>query len=150
MNDHKDVPQGLKPSSCWDGAARLKACPSWREFFPASMGLGEQEWKPRISPLRYPGFPVQVGGVGKHHAPFLKERRTRCLVQYRVAGKSGYAPVEMTNLWVIDDPFPMETRLQLCNNLVISTEAQRSGETCGFHSRSTARINDVVLGLQHR
>jgi hypothetical protein len=61
-----------------------------------------------------------------------------------------YAPVEMTNLWVVDDPFPMETRLQLGNNLVISTEAQRSGEICGFHSRSTARINDVVLGLQRR
>jgi hypothetical protein len=27
--------------------------------------------KPQISPLRYPGFPVEVGDVGKHHAPFL-------------------------------------------------------------------------------
>jgi hypothetical protein len=53
MNDHKDVPQGLKPSSCWYGAARLKPCPSWREFFPASMGLGKHEWKPQIPPPRY-------------------------------------------------------------------------------------------------
>jgi hypothetical protein len=52
MNDHKDVPQGLKPSWGWHGAARLKPCPSWREFFPASMGLGKHEWKPQISPPR--------------------------------------------------------------------------------------------------
>ena len=45
--------------------------------------------KPQISPLRYPGFPVDVGGVGKHHAPFFKERRTRGLVQRRVAGNPG-------------------------------------------------------------
>jgi len=41
--------------------------------------------KPQVSPLRCPGFPVDVGGVGKHHAPFFKERRTRGLVQRRVA-----------------------------------------------------------------
>jgi len=29
---------------------------------------------PQISPLRCPGFPVEVGGVGKHHAPFLKRK----------------------------------------------------------------------------
>jgi hypothetical protein len=40
MND-KDVPQGLKPSTCWCGVARLKPCPSSREFFPVSMRLGE-------------------------------------------------------------------------------------------------------------
>jgi hypothetical protein len=51
MND-KNVPQGLKPSSGWCDTARLKPCPSSREFFPASMGLGEQEWKPQISSLR--------------------------------------------------------------------------------------------------
>ena len=42
--------------------------------------------EPQISPLRYPGFPVEVGGVSKHRAPFLKERRTRCTVQSCVAG----------------------------------------------------------------
>jgi hypothetical protein len=25
----------------------------------------------------FTGFPVEVGGVGEHHAPFFKERRTR-------------------------------------------------------------------------
>src|SRR5438270_503993 len=32
-----------------------------------------------ISPLRSHGFPVEVGGAGEQHAPFLKERRTRGL-----------------------------------------------------------------------
>jgi hypothetical protein len=33
--------------------------------------------KPQIPPLRYPGFPVEVGGVGGLHAAFLTESRTR-------------------------------------------------------------------------
>jgi hypothetical protein len=32
---------------------------------------------PQIPPLRYPGFPVEVGGVGELHAAFLNESRTR-------------------------------------------------------------------------
>jgi len=42
-----------------------------------------------FSPLRCPGFPVEVGGVGKHHAPFLRERRTRGPIQRSVAGNPG-------------------------------------------------------------
>jgi hypothetical protein len=55
--------------------------------------------KPQISPLRSPGFPVKVGGVVEHHAPFLKRKaHTRpCPVQR--GRKSGYAPVEMTILF---------------------------------------------------
>jgi hypothetical protein len=33
--------------------------------------------KLQISPLRYPGFPVEFGGVGDLHAAFLNESRTR-------------------------------------------------------------------------
>src|ERR1700677_2630520 len=36
-----------------------------------------QKKKPQIPPLRYPGFPVRLGGVGELHAAFLTERRTR-------------------------------------------------------------------------
>jgi hypothetical protein len=72
MNAHKDVPQGLKPSSCWGGAARLKPCPSWREFFPASMGLGEHKWKPQISPLRY--APVEMTNLWRGEIPRFQER----------------------------------------------------------------------------
>jgi hypothetical protein len=36
-----------------------------------------------------PGFPVELGGFGKLHAPFLTERRTRGLVQRCVAGNPG-------------------------------------------------------------
>jgi hypothetical protein len=33
--------------------------------------------KPQISPLRYPGFPVDLDDVGEVHAAFLIESRTR-------------------------------------------------------------------------
>ena len=38
--------------------------------------VGEPEEKPQIPPLRYPGFPVEVGGVGELHAAFPNESRT--------------------------------------------------------------------------
>jgi hypothetical protein len=37
----------------------------------------------------FPGFPVELGGFGKLHAPFFAERRTRGLVQRCVAGNPG-------------------------------------------------------------
>ena len=36
-------------------------------------GGGEQQ----VPPLRYPVFPVEVGGVGELHAAFLTESRKR-------------------------------------------------------------------------
>ena len=36
--------------------------------------------KLQIPPLRYPGFPVELGGVGALHAPFFAEGRRRGLV----------------------------------------------------------------------
>ena len=45
--------------------------------------------KPQNSPLRYPGFPVEFGGVGDLHAAFLKESRTGGRVQRCVAGNPG-------------------------------------------------------------
>src|ERR1700684_3355807 len=38
-----------------------------------------------------PGFPVELDGVGEFHTPFFTERRTRGLVQCRVAGNPGYS-----------------------------------------------------------
>jgi hypothetical protein len=37
-----------------------------------SVGTG----KLQVPPLRYPGFPIEFGGVDAVHAPFFKERRT--------------------------------------------------------------------------
>ena len=52
-------------------------------------GCVRTEKKPQISPLRYPGFPVEFGGVGDLHAAFLNESRTRGHVQRRAAGNPG-------------------------------------------------------------
>jgi hypothetical protein len=48
------------------------------------------------TPLRSPGFPVELDGVGALHAAFLNESRTRGHIQRCVAGNLG--PVEMTIL----------------------------------------------------
>jgi hypothetical protein len=37
-----------------------------------------QRWRePQVPPLRCPGFPVELSGVGELHAAFLNESRTR-------------------------------------------------------------------------
>jgi hypothetical protein len=40
---------------------------------PGGWRIGGEERELQISPLRYPGFPVEVGGVGEVHAAFLKK-----------------------------------------------------------------------------
>jgi hypothetical protein len=40
----------------------------------ANEGVSELEEKQQVPPLRYPGFPVDLGGVGELYAPFLKEK----------------------------------------------------------------------------
>src|SRR5882757_1722012 len=37
--------------------------------------------------------------------------------------KSGYSPVKMTNLWLCDDPFPMENRLPLRNKTTLCVQS---------------------------
>jgi hypothetical protein len=54
--------------------------------------------KPQISPLRYPGFPVEVCRVEEHHAPFLKRKAHTQPCPAQRGRKSGYASVEMTIL----------------------------------------------------
>jgi hypothetical protein len=39
--------------------------------------VGEPEQKQQVPPLRYPGLPVELVGVGELHAAFLRESRTR-------------------------------------------------------------------------
>ena len=51
----------------------------------------------QIPPLRSPGFPVELGGVGALHAAFLNESSKRGYVQRCVEGNPG--PFEMTNLF---------------------------------------------------
>jgi hypothetical protein len=47
--------------------------------------------KPQISPLRYPGFPVEVGGAGELHAAFLNESRIKFTSATDFNRKSGVA-----------------------------------------------------------
>ena len=51
--------------------------------------LGGRRGALQIPPLRSPGFPVELGGADALHAPFLTERRIRCLVQCCVTGNPG-------------------------------------------------------------
>ena len=45
--------------------------------------------KLQVPPLRYPGFPVQLSGVGELHAAFFTESRIRRLWRYRDLGNPG-------------------------------------------------------------
>jgi hypothetical protein len=115
----------------------------------------------QIPPLRSPGFPVDLGGVGALHAPFpYRNAHTRpCPVQR--GRKSGYAPAGMTKLRValplrvaigmvatqipplrfapvgmtkggVTLPWKVWARsVSFPRRFVISTEAQRSAEACG-------------------
>jgi hypothetical protein len=44
---------------------------------PFALSLVGGMVKQQASPLRYPGFPVELGGVGELHAAFHTESRTR-------------------------------------------------------------------------
>ena len=54
--------------------------------------------EPQVPPLRSPEFPVETGGVGKLHAAFFTESRTRGHVQRCVAGNPGTLQFGMTIL----------------------------------------------------
>jgi hypothetical protein len=74
-----------------DGVSSRRLLVEFREYFsPALVASGVELQVPR---LRYPGFPVEVGGVGELHAAcFNGKPHTRTLV--RSAGrKFGYASV---------------------------------------------------------
>jgi hypothetical protein len=103
----------------WSGARifaagnglRCPACSRWRLFrvlCGIEVGMtgrrvalsGDicQRWRqPQVPPLRFPRFPVEVGGVGELHAAFLNESRTRGRWWVPGGRKSGFAPVGMTN-----------------------------------------------------
>jgi hypothetical protein len=87
--------------------SRRQICCQEAALFPAgiakalcALGFVGRESEPQISPLRYPGFPVEVSGVVELHAPFSngKAHTWTCPVQRN--RKSGYASVETTNLWL--------------------------------------------------
>jgi hypothetical protein len=50
---------------------------------------GSKAHEPQISPLRYPGFPVENRGVDRHHAVFFKENHRRGRCQQRGVGNPG-------------------------------------------------------------
>jgi hypothetical protein len=50
----------------------------WRVVtFSKGRQIGWTEKKQQVPPLRYPGFPVEVSGVGELHAAFSTESRIR-------------------------------------------------------------------------
>jgi hypothetical protein len=58
--------------------------------------VGHPNGAQQIPPLRYPGFPVGLDGVGGLHAPFLKRKAHTWLCLALRGRKSGFAPVGMT------------------------------------------------------
>jgi hypothetical protein len=60
------------------------------------VGVGHTNGAPQIPPLRYPGFPVGLDGVGGLHAPFLKRKAHTWLCLALRGRKSGFASVGMT------------------------------------------------------
>ena len=80
--------------------------------------------KQQVRPLRSPGFPVGVVGVGQLHAAFSTESRTRGRRRVARGRKSGYAPVP---------------RQAGTGGMTILWENQRNGNLCaraGAHCRS--------------
>jgi hypothetical protein len=56
-------------------------------FLPSRWLLGWRE--PLVPPLRYPGFPVELSGLGEEHAAFFKESRIRGHRWFRDVGNPG-------------------------------------------------------------
>jgi hypothetical protein len=71
---------------------RLRVLLGDRRDYAVAFGKGALQ----VPPLRYPGFPVELGGVGNLHVAFLEESRTRGRCGTPRSRKSGYAPVGMT------------------------------------------------------
>jgi hypothetical protein len=63
------------------GMTNLKAVAKF-EFV---RGKGAQQ----VPPLRYPGFPVELSGVGEVRAAFFKESRIRGCLWFREVGNPG-------------------------------------------------------------
>ena len=88
------IPTGAQRSGGICGAPLHQATP--QPLKPSPFGVALRQRELQIPPLRCPGFPVELGGVGEPHAAFRYESRTRGCVRRYVAGNPG--PVGMTNL----------------------------------------------------
>ena len=94
--DDKGKGNGSIESSCWTEAFFITLGGPQAHDNSVEKHLQEGSAEPQVPPLRFPGFPVDLDGVGGPHAPFLKRKaHTRpCLAQR--GRKSGFASVGMT------------------------------------------------------
>src|ERR1700678_2340193 len=78
---------GAKALFGHSSTARLKPCPDTNitavttgtpRLTTPNLDSLRPKVKQQVAPLRYPGFPVEVRGVGELHAAFLTESRKRC------------------------------------------------------------------------
>jgi hypothetical protein len=72
--------------------------------------------KPQISPLRSPRFPVYIGGLAEFMRLSL-QKAAYVAIASDVSRKSGYAPVEMTNLFWVNCGFSSQFLRELLGNL---------------------------------
>jgi hypothetical protein len=71
------------------------------QYITVEKHFHERSAELQIPPLRYPGFPVELGGADGLHAPFpYRKAHTRSFLALR-GRKSGYASVGMTILFEI-------------------------------------------------
>ncbi len=68
----------------------------------------------QIPPQRYPGFPVDLGGVVALHAPFFTEGRTRGFVQCRAAGNPGSLRSELVTFLIWPVVCGWKARKSIC------------------------------------
>src|SRR5580692_6669626 len=81
MNDHKDVPQGLKPSCRVVRGGTAEAVPFVEGIFPSGHGAVCSRSRFRVSrkgprncrSLGSPGFPVESCGFGQLHVVLFRE-----------------------------------------------------------------------------
>jgi hypothetical protein len=81
--------------------------------------------KPQISPLRSPGFPVEVGGFDQSHAVFLGKKPHAWSLPAARSRKFGYAPVEMTKGHPLKDSSGAPSQARLASTWRIAEPAPR-------------------------
>src|ERR1700692_18912 len=81
---------------------------------PVEKHFQERSAELQIPPLRYPEFPVEVGGADEFHAAFLNESRTRGPVRRSEAGNPGSLRSELVTFLIWPVVCGWKARKSIC------------------------------------